>query len=62
MKFPRTQTFFVLPFGIGAALLVRAQDNAPFTEQQALDMVKAGRGNDAGAKIRVECTFPRCVS
>jgi len=50
MKFRRTLTLIVLAMGLVFAPSAWTQDK-PFTQQQVLDMVRAGLGNDAGAKL-----------
>lgn len=50
MKYRRTLTFIMLAMGL--MLLPRAwAQEKPFTQQQVLDMVRAGLGNDEGAKL-----------
>ena len=53
MRFRNTLTLFLLSLGLVFALSAWAQDK-PFTEQQIRDMVKAGLGNDAGAKLVIQ--------
>jgi tetratricopeptide (TPR) repeat protein len=50
MKFRKTLILITLAMGLVFALSAWAQEK-PFTEQQVLDMVRAGLGNDSGAKL-----------
>ena len=50
MKLRKTLTLIMLAMGLAIAPSAWTQDK-PFTQQEVLDMVKAGLGNDAGAKL-----------
>ena len=50
MRFWKFLILFVLSCSVSAALSAGAEEK-PFTQQQILDMVKAGLGNGAGAKL-----------
>lgn len=50
MRFRNTLTLLLLLVGLALGFSAWAQD-PPFNQQQVLDMVKAGLGNDAGAKL-----------
>ena len=49
----KTLTLLMLAMGLVFARFARAQEK-PFTEQQVLEMVRAGLGNDSGAKLIVQ--------
>lgn len=51
MRLRNALTLLVLSLGLVFAQPAQGQQDPPFTEQQILDMVKAGLGNDAGAKL-----------
>lgn len=53
MKFGKTLTLTLLVMGLVFAPQSWAQDK-PFTQQQILDMVRAGLGNDEGAKLLLQ--------
>ena len=53
MKFQETLTLIMLTLVWVFSPSASAQDK-PFTEQQVVDMVKAGLGNDSGAKLIVQ--------
>ena len=53
MKLRCALTLLMLAMGLVFALPAWAQEK-PFTEQQVLDMVRAGLGNDSGAKLIVQ--------
>src|SRR5271157_5712818 len=53
MKLRKALTLIMLAMGLVFALSAWAQEK-PFTEQQVLDMVKAGLGNDSGARLIVQ--------
>jgi tetratricopeptide (TPR) repeat protein len=53
MKLRNALTLIMLAIALVFALSAWAQEK-PFTEQQVLDMVKAGLGNDSGAKLIVQ--------
>ena len=53
MKFRNALTVVLLVMGFAFALPAGAQEK-PFTEQQVLDMVRAGLGNDSGTKLIVQ--------
>ena len=50
MNLRKILTLMVLAMGLAIAPPFRAQDK-PFTQQEILDMVKAGLGNDQGAQM-----------
>ncbi len=53
MKFRKTLTLIMLAMGLVFAPSAWTQEK-PFTQQQVLDMVRAGLGNDSGAKLIVQ--------
>ncbi|MDR3677190.1 MAG: tetratricopeptide repeat protein [Acidobacteriota bacterium] len=53
MKFRKTLIHILLAISLVFALSAWAQEK-PFTEQQVLDMIRAGLGNDSGAKLIVQ--------
>jgi tetratricopeptide (TPR) repeat protein len=53
MKFRKTLTLIILAMGLVFAPSAWTQEK-PFTEQQVLDMVRAGLGNDSGVKLIVQ--------
>jgi hypothetical protein len=50
MRFRKTLTFFMLVMGLVLALSLWAQQK-PFTQEQVVSMVRAGLGDDSGAKL-----------
>ena len=50
MIFRRMLALFILAMGLTFALPVRAQEK-PFTQDQITNMVRAGLGDDSGAKL-----------
>ena len=50
MRFRKTLSLLMLAVGLGLALSVWAQEK-PFTKEQVVNMVRAGLGNDSGAKL-----------
>ena len=53
MNLRNALTLFLLAVGLSLIPMAQAQEK-PFTQQQVLDMVRAGLGNDAGAKLIVQ--------
>ena len=53
MKFRKTLTLIFLAMSLVFAPAAWTQEK-PFTQQQVLDMVRAGLGNDSGAKLIVQ--------
>ena len=53
MKLRNVLTVILLVMGLAFVLSAWAQEK-PFTEQQVLDMVRAGLGNDSGTKLIVQ--------
>ena len=58
MNLRKILTLIVLAMGLAIAPPFRAQDK-PFTQQEILDMVKAGLGNDQGAQMVLKRGMPR---
>src|SRR5208337_3797925 len=50
MRFPKTLSLLILAAGLAFALAAWAQQK-PFTQEQVSNMVRAGLGDDSGAKL-----------
>jgi hypothetical protein len=51
MRFLKTLTFLILAMALVSAVRAMAQQQKPFTQEQVVSMVRAGLGDDSGAKL-----------